>query len=117
MEDPDLFWIGSSLQDARAFPDRVKHVVGVALRAAQHGGKHPAAKPLAGFGGAGVLAIVDDDDGDTYRAVYTVRFADAISVRQAIKRKSKQDRATPRADIDLIRQRLKSAEARHERSP
>lgn len=85
MDGKELVWMGSSRNDVRRFPDRVKYVVGSALRAAQRGGKHPAAKPLVGFGGAGILEIVDDDDGDTYRAVYTVRFDDAVYVLHAFK--------------------------------
>lgn len=85
MDGKELVWMGSSRNDVRRFPDRVKYVVGSALRAAQQGGKHPAAKPLVGFGGAGILEIVDDDDGDTYRAVYTVRFDDAVYVLHAFK--------------------------------
>lgn len=72
-----LRWIGSTLDDLRAFPDQVRWVMGHALDIAQRGGKHPDAKPLRGFGGAGVLEIIDED-GDTYRAVYTVRFAGVV---------------------------------------
>jgi phage-related protein len=67
-----VIWIGSSRSDLRAFPKPVKDVVGYALYVAQQGGKHPDAKPLNGFGGAGVLEILEDYRGDTYRAVYTV---------------------------------------------
>jgi phage-related protein len=73
-----LFWIGSSLGDLKDCPDEVQDFVGYALHWAQRGGKSPAAKPLQGFGSAGVLEVVDDFDGNTYRAVYTVRFAQAV---------------------------------------
>jgi phage-related protein len=66
-----LSWIGSSKSDLQDFPESVKDLMGFALYLAQTGGKHPVAKPLKGFGGAGVLEVVDDHHGDTYRAVYT----------------------------------------------
>ena len=74
MPDKPLFWIGSSLKDLCALPDAVQQVFGYALRLAQQGKKHGAAKPLKGFHGAGVLEVIEDHDGDTYRAVYTVQF-------------------------------------------
>jgi phage-related protein len=103
-------WVGSSKGDLSAFPDDVKRRVGGALWEAQIGGKAPYAKPLKGFCGAGVLEVVDDFDGDTYRAVYTVRFAGIVYVLHAFQKKSKRGAATPKTDIDLIRQRLKRAE-------
>ena len=84
-------------------------MVGAALNTAQLGGKHPAAKPLKGFKGSGVLEIVDDFDRDTYRAVYTVRFADFVYVLHAFQKKSKKGIATPKSDLDLMKQRLKDA--------
>ena len=84
--------------------------MGVALNHAQLGGKHPAAKPLKGFGNAGVVEIVDDFDGNTYRAVYTVRFKDVVYVLHAFQKKSKKGIATPKSDIDLIKVRLKFAQ-------
>lgn len=86
-------------------------MMGRALDAAQRGDKAPNAKPLRGFGGAGVLEIVDDHDGDTYRAVYTVRFAEAVYVLHAFQKKSKRGVATPKRDLDLIRWRLAAARA------
>jgi phage-related protein/predicted XRE-type DNA-binding protein len=86
--------------------------MGTALNSAQLGGKHPAAKPLSGFGGAGVLEIVDDFDGETYRAVYTVKFANTVYVLHAFQKKSRKGIETPKNEIDLIRRRYKSAEAR-----
>ncbi len=87
--------------------------MGQALDDAQHGEKHPGARPLKGFGGAGVLEIVEDDDGDTYRAVYTVKFAGAIYVLHAFQKKAKRGRATPKKDIDLVKRRLKTARQHH----
>lgn len=102
-------WVGSSKEDLRSFPEEVRRQVGGALWDAQLGLKAPFAKPLKGFGGAGVLEIVDDFDGDTYRAVYTVRFAGVVYVLHAFQKKSKHGIATPRAELDLIEQRLKRA--------
>ncbi len=78
MEMKPVHWIGSSREDLKSFPTEVRRDIGFALRTAQNGEKHPSAKPLQGFGGASVLEIVENHDGDTYRAVYTVRFAEAI---------------------------------------
>ena len=86
-------------------------MIGTALNSAQLGGKHPAAKPLKGFGGAGVLEVVDDFDGDTYRAVYTVKFAEVVYVLHAFQKKSRTGSETPKNEIDLVRRRYKSAEA------
>jgi len=83
--------------------------MGYALHFAQHGDKHPAAKPLKGFGGAGVLEIIEDHDGDTYRAMYTVRFAGAVYVLHAFRKKAKKGIATPKRDMDLVKARLKRA--------
>ena len=85
-------------------------IFGVALFAAQLGETPPDAKPLRGFGGASVLELIEDHRGDSYRAVYTVRFATEIYVRHAYRKKSKRGIATPKRDIEVIRERLKSAE-------
>lgn len=111
-----LVWIASSLRDLRAFPDPVKRDMGSALLNAQKGGMAHGVKPLKGFGGAGVLEIVEDHDGDTFRAVYTVRFATAIYVLHAFQKKSKRGAETPKHDVDLIRSRLALAEERHKQS-
>lgn len=103
-------WVGSSLRDLRAFPKAVRTTVGQALFDAQSGGKHPAAKPLKGFGSAGVLEIVEDDDGSTFRAVYTVKFAGVVYVLHAFQKKSKRRIKTTPADMETIRRRLKAAE-------
>ena len=84
--------------------------MGYALYQAQLGLKAAWARPLTGFGGASVLEIVDDFQTDTYRAVYTVRFADVVYVLHAFQKKSKKGIATPKADLDLIKRRLRSAE-------
>ena len=102
-------WVGSSKDDLSGFPEEVRRRVGGALWDAQRGLKAPYAKPLRGFGGAGVLEIVDDYDGNTYRAVYTVRFAGVVYVLHAFQKKSKSGKATPKAELDLIKQRLKRA--------
>ncbi len=108
-----LAWIGSSRDDLRAFPEDARRDIGAALYEAQKGRKPDAAKPLKGFGGAGVLEVIEDHEGDTYRAVYTVRYATAIYVLHAFKKKSKRGISTPQTDIDLIRRRLKRAEEQH----
>lgn len=106
-------WVGSSRKDLSGFPLDVRQVMGFALYLAQTGEKHLAAKPLKGFGGAGVLEVVEDHDGDTFRAVYTVKFASAVYVLHAFQKKSKSGIKTPQTDIDLIKQRLKLAEQMH----
>jgi len=103
-------WISSSHKDISDFPSDVRQVMGFGLYLAQTGGKHPDAKPLQGFGGAGVLEMVDDHDGDTYRAVYTVKFDAFVYVLHAFQKKSKKGSATPQVDIETIRRRLKMAE-------
>jgi phage-related protein len=108
-----LVWIGSARADLRTFPEEVKDSMGFALYVAQQGGKHPSAKPLRGFGGAGVLEIVEDHRGDTYRAVYTVRLTGRIYVLHAFQKKSKAGIETPNAAISLIKSRLKRAEEEH----
>ena len=103
-------WIGSSYKDFRAFPDPVQDAMGYALYEAQIGKKPARAKPLKGFGGAGVLELVTDHAGDTFRAVYTVKFALAIYVLHAFQKKSKSGIKTPAGDLEMIRRRLKLAE-------
>ena len=108
-----LFWIGSSKRDLLAFPEDVRDELGVALSVAQFGGKHPNAKPWKGEG-SGVLEVVEDHRGDTYRAVYTVRFEGAVYVLHTFQKKSPSGRKTPRADVELIAQRLRAAQEDHE---
>jgi phage-related protein len=84
--------------------------MGYALYVAQRGGKHQDAKVLGGFGGAGVVEIIKDHRGDTFRAVYTLRYAGSVYVLHAFQKKSKTGRETPRRDMELITQRLRQAE-------
>jgi hypothetical protein len=105
-----VVWIGSSRKDLREFPDIVQDHVGYALYLAQRGGKHRDTKPLSGFGGTGVVEVIKDFRGDTFRAVYTLRYRDAVYVLHVFKKKSHIGRETPRPDMELIRQRLREAE-------
>jgi phage-related protein len=107
----DLVWMGSTRRDMRALPRDVRRSFGVALFAVQTGATPPIAKPLKGFGGAGVLELIEDDKGGTYRAVYTVRYVTAIYVLHVFQKKSKRGKATSQADIDLVELRLKRAAA------
>jgi phage-related protein len=111
--DRPLIWLGSPLDDLRRMPEDVKDTFGYALQIVQEGGTAPHVKPLRGFGGASVLEIRDDFDGDTYRTVFTVRFADAIYVLHAFQKKSRVGRKTSQHDLALIRQRLADAAKHH----
>jgi len=104
-----LEWVGSSKEELKAFPANVKDHVGFALYQAQAGLKHRDAKPLKGLG-SGVLEVVSRHDGDTYRAVYTVRFKGAVYVLHAFQKKAKKGIATPKQEIDFVKHRLKVAE-------
>jgi phage-related protein len=110
----ELEWIGSARKDLLALPLLVRRVFGYALYVVQLGVKPPEAKPLKGFGGAGVLELTEDFKGDTYRAVYTVRFAAKVYVLHVFQKKAKHGIATPDHDLDLIRERLKRAEKLYE---
>jgi phage-related protein len=110
MELKELEFVGRSLDDLREFPDEVTHDIGYILFKVQQGLRPPEAKPLKGFGGAGVLEIVENYIGDTYRAVYTVKFSKIIYVLHCFQKKSKSGIKTPQHEIDLIKQRLKLAE-------
>ncbi|MGA2155412.1 MAG: type II toxin-antitoxin system RelE/ParE family toxin [Bryobacteraceae bacterium] len=105
-----VIWVGSSREDLCEFPEPVQDHMGYAMYVAQRGGKHRDAKVLTGFGGAGVVEVVKDYRGDTFRAVYTLRYAGAIYVLHAFQKKSKTGRESPRRDIEMIRQRLREAE-------
>jgi len=109
---PCLF-VGASRRELQALPAEVQDEMGYALFEAQCGGTPLSAKPLLGFGGRGVLEIVETFDGNTYRAVYTVRFAEAIYVLRAFQKKSKKGIATPKTEIELIKARLRTAEEDH----
>jgi phage-related protein len=108
-----LFWVGSSLNDLRSFPAEVRQVMGFALWQAQNGGKHVDAKPLKGFGGAGVLEVVADDRDGADRGIYTVKFAGAVYVLHAFQKKSTKGIKTPKHIIDLVDKRLKLAAKQH----
>lgn len=105
-----LFWIGRSYEDLLACPDEIRRTFGFALGLAQQGGKFVDAKPLKGFGGAGVLEVVEDCQSDTFRCVYSVKFAGAVYVLHTFQKKSKTGSKTPRQEIDLVKERLKRAE-------
>jgi phage-related protein len=107
-------WVGSSKDDISGFPAEVRRRVGGALWEAQIGRKASYAKPLKGFGGTGVLEIVEEFDGDAFRAVYTVRFAKAVYVLHAFQKKSKHGISTPQFELDLIGRRLKRAKVDYE---
>lgn len=109
-----LNWIGSSKDDLCGFPDDVKQEAGYALHLAQCGSKAHNAVPMVGFGGAKVLEVVINDDGETYRAVYTVKFQHAIYVLHAFQKKSKRGSETPKPDMNLIHTRLKTAQQHHD---
>lgn len=106
-------WVGSSKQDLKSFPEPVKDVFGRALLDAQCGDTPVGAKPLKGFGGAGVLEIVEDHDRATFRTVYTVNFGGVIYVLHAFQKKSNTGIATPKPDMDLIRARYRTAQAHY----
>jgi phage-related protein len=112
--DPEkpLEWLGNSKKDLLALPVAVRKFFGHALDFAQRGDKHDAAKPLKGFSGAGVLEVVENDEGGTYRAVYTVRYVEAVFVLHCFQKKSKSGNAVPKEDKAIIEARLKAAEAR-----
>ena len=109
-----LDFIGSSREDLKEFPEEVRQDIGYALFEAQRGQKPAAAKPLKGFGGAGVLEIIERHNGDTYRAVHTVKFRRAVYVLHCFQKKAKHGIKTPQQDINLIQQRLKVAEHDYE---
>jgi phage-related protein len=108
-----LYWVGSSLKEIGRFPSEVQRTVGFALSAAQFGGKHPSAKPWKGEG-PGILEVVRDFEGDTFRSIYTVRFADAVYVLHAFQKKSPSGIATRQSDIDLVKARLRIAQRDNE---
>ena len=103
-----LFWVGSAKDDLLDFPEATKDEIGVALSVAQLGGKHPKAKPWKGEG-PGILEIVEDHRGDTYRAVYTVKFSQAVYVLHAFQKKSPRGIKTAQTDVELTSRRLKTA--------
>jgi phage-related protein len=111
-----LLWRGDAKEEFASFPSSVQREMGYALFLAQMGDRHRTmAKTLKGFGGGSVIELRDNDDGDTYRAVYTVHYADAVYVLHAFQKKSKSGSRTPQPDIDLIERRLKALKAERER--
>ena len=110
-----LYWLGSSKRDLLSLPGPVEDLFGYALYLAQDGRKHEQAKPLKGFGSAGVLEVVEDWDRSTYRAVYTVRFEGVVFVLHIFQKKSKRGSATRKHDVELIRDRLEVARRLHEK--
>ena len=108
-----LDWVGSSKKDFLGFPESVKDEMGNALGLAQFGGKHPSAKPWKGQG-PGVFEVVEDHDGDTFRAIYTVRFKEVVYVLHAFQKKSPTGIRTAQVDVDLVERRLKAAQQDHE---
>jgi phage-related protein len=107
-----LEWIGRGHKDLMALPLEARRFFGYALSLAQNGDQHDAANALKGFSSGGVIEVIEDDAGGTSRAVYTVKFKDAVFVLQCFQKKSKQEIATPKAEMDIARARLKVAEAR-----
>jgi phage-related protein len=105
-----VHFVGTSRKDLKALSKGARAVFGFAILLAENGMKHPDAKPMAGFGGAGVLEVVEDLDGDAYRAVYTVQFGSTVYVLHAFKKKSKVGSKTPPRDMELILKRFKEAE-------
>ncbi|WP_250870550.1 type II toxin-antitoxin system RelE/ParE family toxin [Hafnia paralvei] len=105
-----LMWMGSSKKDLISLPRAIQQLFGYALNLAQIGEKANDAKPLKGFGSAGVLEVIEDLQGNTYRAVYTVKFHDAVYVLHCFQKKSTSGIATPKSDMELIKSRLKMAE-------
>lgn len=111
-----LHWIGSCLKDLKDMPEEVRQEAGFAILMAQKGEKAANAIPMVGFGSAKVLEVVIDDDGDTYRAVYTVKFTKAVYGLHVFQKKAKKGSKTPQHDMNLIRARLKAAEAHYKQN-
>lgn len=108
-----LQWVGPSKDYLKEFPDDVQDHIGFALYQAQLGLKHRDAKPLSGLG-SGVLEVVSDFDTNTYRVVYAVRFREAVYVLHAFQKKSRKGIATPKAEMDLVKRRLRAAEQHYD---
>ena len=108
-----LYFVGSSRDDLREFPEAVKDATGFALYLAQHGERHRHARPLRGFGGAGVLEVIENHDGDTYRTVYTVELREAIYVLHAFQKKSRRGISPPKQEIRLVADRPRQAKRHH----
>ena len=113
MKLKELVWVGKSKKDLADLPNEVQKTMGYGLYIAQCGEMPEYAKPLKGFGGAGVLELIDSDEAGTYRAVYTIKLADTVFVLHVFQKKSKHGIKTPQHDIELIGARLKMAEEIH----
>ena len=109
-----VYWMAGAKKDLSAFPAEVMQNVGYGLGFVQLGHTPDNAKMLHGFG-SGVWELVEDDDGNAYRAVYCVRFEKAVYVLHCFQKKSKKGSATPKPDLDVIRQRLSAAQADYHR--
>lgn len=105
-----IYWVGSAKDDLLGFPQKVREEMGYALYVAQKGSKHPSAKPLKGFRGAGVLEVVENYNTNTYRLIYTLQLKKNIYVLHAFQKKSKQGISTPQHDMDVVEKRMKQAE-------
>ena len=105
-----LYWVGQSRKDLRMMPEHVQDTFGFALWLAQQRTKHPQSKLLIGVGSAGVIEVVEDFHGNTWRAVYTIKFRGVVYVLHAFQKKSSSGKAMPKPDIDLIYQLLKAAQ-------
>ena len=114
-DERPVHWVGSAKKDFMAFPKGVMRDMGQALGVAQLGGKHPSAKPWKGEG-PGVFELVDDHDGDTFRAIYTVRFKEIVYVLHAFQKKSPKGIRTARTDVEMVERRLKLAKEDYEKS-
>ncbi|OGL63679.1 MAG: addiction module toxin RelE [Candidatus Tectomicrobia bacterium RIFCSPLOWO2_12_FULL_69_37] len=110
----DLIFLGDSLKRFRRLPQEVQDDIAFALIRAQEGKRHDSAKPLKGFGGASVLEVAEDHNKETYRAVYTTKFEDAIYVLHVFQKKSKRGIETPRNEMEIIISRLKALEKEQE---
>ena len=114
MEMKPVIWVGSSREDLKELPEGVQDKIGRALLKVHYGSKPTSARILSGFHGAGVLEIKADHDGDTYRAIYTVRFAERVYVLHVFQKKSRHGIQTSKQDIDLLQARLERAETMHQ---
>jgi phage-related protein len=112
-ERKPLVFVGSCRKDLLEFPQPVRRTIGYALHIAEIGGKHPDTKTLKGHRGAGVLEVIEDYDGDTFRLVYTVRLKERVYALHAFQKKSKRGISTPKKELDLIERRLREAEEIH----
>lgn len=108
-----LFWCSGCRKELFGFPEEVQGIILQALFIAQKGSKHPDAKVMKGFGGAGVVEVVESFDKNAYRAVYTTKIKEAIYVLHVFQKKSKSGISTPKSEIDLIKKRLKVVELQY----